>query len=245
MVRRTPGSVEKRDRAGSAEKKDRAGAAEKRDRVVSGAGRSGQADREKPEKAKRAFKKPGNFLYPVPAVMVSLLGKDDRPNIITVAWCGTVCSDPPMVSISVRKERYSHAYLEKNGEFVINLVNRPLAKACDYCGCTSGADRDKFADMHLTPEASACVAAPSVAESPVAIECRVRQVMPLGSHDLFLSEVVAVRAAEEYFDDRGAFHLEDAGLVAYSHGKYYALGKMLGTFGYSVKKKPAKKKTDR
>lgn len=179
----------------------------------------------------------GNMLYPVPAVMVSMAREGEKPNIITVAWAGTVNSDPVMLSISVRKERYSHAILSETGEFVVNLVNEPLVKACDYCGVRSGRDVDKFSQMKLTPAAVEGVAAPAVAESPVNLACRVKQVIPLGSHDMFLAEVVSVTVDERYMDEKGTFHLNDAGLVAYSHGAYFKLGKEIGTFGYSVRKK--------
>ena len=184
----------------------------------------------------------GNMLYPVPAVMVSLAREGERPNIITVAWAGTINSDPAMLSISVRKERYSHAILSETGEFVVNLVHEPLVRACDYCGVRSGRDVDKFSQMKLTPVAVEGVAAPAIAESPVNLACRVKQVIPLGSHDLFLAEVVSVTVDERYMDEKGTFHLNDAGLVAYSHGTYFKLGKALGTFGYSVRKNNGKKK---
>ena len=187
--------------------------------------------------AKTAFEKPGNMLYPLPAVMVSCSGKEGKPNIITVAWAGTVCSDPPMVSVSIRKSRYSHELIAGTGEFVINLTTKELTRAADYCGVRSGRDVDKFAECHLTPEISEKVSAPGIAESPVSIECRVRQIMELGSHDMFLAAVVCVRVDERYLDEKGRFHMEDAGLTAYSHGIYYELGKTIGSFGYSVKKK--------
>lgn len=179
----------------------------------------------------------GNMLYPVPAVMVSLGREGERPNIITVAWAGTINSDPVMLSISVRKERYSHAILNDMGEFVVNLVNEPLVKACDYCGVRSGRDVDKFSQMNLTPLVVEGVSAPAIAESPVNLACRVKQVIPLGSHDMFLAEVVSVTVDERYMDEKGTFHLNDSGLVAYSHGTYFKLGKALGTFGFSVRKK--------
>lgn len=184
----------------------------------------------------------GNMLYPVPAVMVSLAREGEKPNIITVAWAGTINSDPAMLSISVRKERYSHAILCETGEFVVNLVHEPLVRACDYCGVRSGRDVDKFSQMKLTPVAVEGVAAPAIAESPVNLACRVKQVIPLGSHDLFLAEVVSVTVDERYMDEKGTFHLNEAGLVAYSHGTYFKLGKALGTFGYSVRKNNGKKK---
>lgn len=176
------------------------------------------------------------MLYPVPAVMVSCGRPGEKPNIITVAWAGTICSDPAMVSISVRRERYSYNILMETGEFVINLVNRPLVRAADYCGVRSGRDVDKFQEMHLTPFPSAKVGAPGIEESPLNLECRVRQVIPLGTHDMFLADVVGVTVDEQYLDEKGTFHLNDSGLVAYSHGTYFELGKKLGTFGFSVKR---------
>lgn len=176
------------------------------------------------------------MLYPVPAVMVSCGRPGEKPNIITVAWAGTICSDPAMVSISVRKERYSYNILMETGEFVINLVNRRLVRAADYCGVRSGRDVDKFQEMHLTPLPSVKIGAPGIEESPLNLECRVRQVIPLGTHDMFLADVVGVTVDEQYLDEKGTFHLNDSGLVAYSHGTYFELGKKLGTFGFSVKK---------
>lgn len=181
--------------------------------------------------------KPGNMLYPVPAVMVSCARKGEKPNIITVAWAGTVCSSPAMLSIAVRKERYSHAIISETKEFVVNLVTKKLTFATDYCGVKSGRDVDKFKEMHLTPQESQNVSAPGIAESPVNIECRVVDVKPLGSHDLFIAEVVGVMVDDGYMDSKNVFHLNDAGLVAYSHGEYYELGKKIGRFGYSVQKK--------
>ena len=185
----------------------------------------------------RAVWKPGNMLYPVPAVMVSCARKGEKPNIITIAWAGTVCSDPPMVSIAVRKERYSHGIISETGEFVINLVTKDLVPACDTCGVVSGRDHDKFREMHLTPLASQKVSCPGIQESPVALECRVAQTIPLGSHDLFLAEIVGVTVDDSLMDAKGKFHLNSAALAAYSHGEYYALGEKLGTFGFSVRKK--------
>ena len=181
--------------------------------------------------------RPGNMLYPVPAVMVSVARPDEKPNVITVAWAGTINSDPAMLSISVRKERYSHAILCETKEFVVNLVNEPLVRACDYCGVRSGRDVDKFAQMKLTPVAVEGVNTPAIAESPVNLACKVTQIIPLGTHDMFLAEIVSVTVDERYMDEKGTFHLNDAGLVAYSHGTYFKLGKELGTFGYSVRKK--------
>ena len=188
--------------------------------------------------------KPGNMLNPVPAVMVSVADEDHRPNIITVAWAGTICTNPPMVSISVRPSRYSYDIIEKTGEFVINLTTEKLARACDYCGVVSGRDVDKFAacGLHSAP-GSVLTDCPILEESPVNLECKVTQVIPLGSHDLFLAEVVACDVDESLLDESGKLCLEKAKLIVYSHGEYLALGKKLGTFGYSVrKKKPVKRK---
>ncbi len=181
--------------------------------------------------------KPGNMLYPVPAVMVSCGRPKETPNIITVAWAGTVCSDPVMVSVSVRKERYSYDIIKDTGEFVINLVTKDLAYAADYCGVRSGRDVDKFRDMKLTPLRSTCIQAPGIEESPVNLECQVSQVVELGSHDMFLSKVVAVTVDKDHMDEKGKFHLNETGLVAYSHGEYFLLGEKLGKFGHSVQKK--------
>jgi flavin reductase (DIM6/NTAB) family NADH-FMN oxidoreductase RutF len=181
--------------------------------------------------------KPGNMLYPVPAVMVTAADGKGQDNIITIAWAGTVCSDPAMVSISVRKERYSHHMIKESGEFVINLVTEELTRACDLCGVKSGRDGDKFALAGLTRAKADKVSAPLIAESPVSLECKVKQVLELGSHDMFIAEVVAVDVDERYMDEKGKFCLNDAKLMAYSHGEYYCLGEKLGTFGYSVKKK--------
>ena len=181
--------------------------------------------------------KPGNMLYPVPAVMVSCRREGEKPNIITVAWAGTICSDPAMVSISVRKERYSHDIIKDSGEFVVNLTTRKLCYATDYCGVKSGRNTDKFADMHLTPQQSVKIAAPAIKESPVNIECRVEEIKELGSHDMFIAKVLNVWADETYMDNKGKFMLNSSGLVTYSHGEYFMLGKKLGKFGYSVKKK--------
>lgn len=181
--------------------------------------------------------KPGNMLYPLPAVMVSCKRPGERPNILTVAWTGTVCTNPPMLYISVRPERYSYSVIRETGEFVVNLTTHRLARAADFCGVRSGRDTDKWKEMHLTEEPSEKIAAPGIAESPVNLECRVTQVLELGSHHMFLAEVLAVHVEETYLDEKGKFHLNDTGLLAYSHGEYRDLGKIVGTFGYSVKKK--------
>lgn len=181
--------------------------------------------------------KPGNMLYPLPVVMVSVADKNGVANIITIAWTGTVCTNPPMVSISVRPERYSYPILRETGEFVINLTTRELACATDYCGVRSGREVDKFRELNLTPLPASEVGAPLIGESPVNIECRVNQVIPLGSHDLFLADVVSVHADENYMDENRRFRLERADPIVYSHGAYFTCGEQLGTFGYSIKKK--------
>ncbi|MCR5547086.1 MAG: flavin reductase family protein [Lachnospiraceae bacterium] len=185
--------------------------------------------------------RPGNMLYPVPAVLISLSDKDGNYNLITVAWAGTVCSDPAMVSISVRKERHSHHMLKESGEFVVNLTTKDIVKAVDYCGVRSGRDVDKFKETGLTPGEAKKVACPIVEESPVNIECKIRQVLELGTHDMFLAEVVNVQVEEDLLNEKGTLKLDRADLVAYSHGEYYTLGEKVGTFGYSVRKKKKKK----
>lgn len=181
--------------------------------------------------------KPGNMLYPLPVVMVSVADRNGKKNILTVGWVGTVCSEPPMVSISVRPERYSNSILKKTGEFVINLSTKELTYAVDFCGVKSGRDIDKFKELGLTAAPASQVKAPLIEESPVNIECRVKEVRPLGSHDMFLADVVAVHADAKYMDEDGKFHLEKANPIVYSHGSYFNLGEELGTFGYSVRRK--------
>jgi flavin reductase (DIM6/NTAB) family NADH-FMN oxidoreductase RutF len=187
--------------------------------------------------SKITFQKPGNFIYPVPAVMVSLRDAAGKTNILTVAWTGTVCTDPPMAYISVRHNRASYEMLKESREFVINLPDESLCHAMDYCGVRSGAKVDKWKEMHLTEGKSTKISAPTIEEAPVSIECRVREILPLGTHDMFLADVVAIQVDEKYIDEKGAFHMDQVGLLAYSHGEYYALGKQLGFFGYSVQKK--------
>ena len=186
---------------------------------------------------------PGNMLYPIPAVMVSCGREGETPNIITVAWAGNVCSSPAMLSISVRKERYSYDIIKETGEFVVNLTSKDLVKATDWCGVRSGRDYDKFKEMHLTPQKSNKISAPGIAESPVNIECKVKQILELGSHDMFVAEVMCVDVDDRYMDEKGRFDLKKADLVAYSHGEYFSLGKKLGKFGYSVAKKQTSKKS--
>ena len=184
--------------------------------------------------------KPGNMIYPLPAVMVSVTDGEGNDNIITVAWTGTVCTNPAMAYISVRPSRYSYDMIRKTGEFVINLTTEKLAFATDFCGVRSGRDVDKFQKMNLTKEKAQYVSAPMIGESPVSIECRVHEVKELGSHDMFLADVLAVHADPQYMDEKKKFHLNDAKPLVYSHGEYLGIGKKLGTFGYSVKKKKKK-----
>ena len=185
--------------------------------------------------------KPGNMVYPLPAVMVSTADTKGNDNIITVAWTGTVCTNPAMLYISVRPERYSYHLLRESGEFVVNLTTEKLAKATDWCGVRFGRDYDKWKEMHLTRgEAKKLQYAPIIQESPVNIECKVTEVHELGSHHMFLARVEAVQVDESYMNETGKFELNDTQLLAYSHGEYYTLGKKLGTFGYSVRKKKKK-----
>lgn len=181
--------------------------------------------------------KPGNMLNPVPAVMVSVADKAGNNNIITVAWAGTICTNPPMVSISVRPERYSYHMIEETREFVINLTTEELVRACDYCGVTSGRDVDKFQEMQLTPFTAANCSAPAIAESPVNIACRVVEKKALGSHHMFIAEVVSVTVEDAHMNETGKFLINELGLVMYSHGEYFTMGEKLGKFGYSIQKK--------
>ena len=187
--------------------------------------------------SKVAFKT-GNMLYPLPVVMVSCGDAPENYNIVTVAWTGTICSDPPLCYISLRKERHSHDLIARTGEFVINLTTEALAYATDWCGVKSGRDHNKFKEMHLTPEKGQVVKAPLIGESPLNIECQVLEMKALGSHDMFVARVVAIDAEEKLIDrTTGAFQLNHAHPLAYSHGKYYGLGERLGGFGFSVKKR--------
>lgn len=178
--------------------------------------------------------KPGTLLAPVPAVMVSCARAGEGPNVITLAWVGTVCSDPPMCSISVRKERYSHALIKESGEFIINLCGEDNLRATDYCGVRSGRDEDKFAACHLTALPVEGFHAPAIAECPMYLACRVESVQELGSHDLFLGRIVKMGVRKDLMDADGRIDYGKAHLVAYNHGAYYALGDALGFFGYSV-----------
>lgn len=181
--------------------------------------------------------KPGNMLYPLPAVLVSVADRQGNSNLLTIAWTGTICSDPPMVSISVRPERYSYHMIEETGEFVINLTTEDLCFATDYCGVKSGRDVDKWKEMNLTRIPGEIVDVPMVKESPVNLECRVTEKKELGSHHMYLAKIVAVHVDDAYMDETGKFNLNDAKPLVYSHGRYLSTGKELGFFGYSVKKK--------
>lgn len=180
--------------------------------------------------------KGGTFIYPIPAVMVSC-GTMEKSNIITVAWTGILNTNPAMCYISVRPERYSHDIIKENGEFAINLTTRQLAYATDWCGVKSGRDVDKFKEMKLTKEIANVIKAPLIKESPVSVECKVKEIVPLGSHDMFVAEIVAIDADEKYIDEKGAFDISKCDLIAYANGGYYPLEKKIGKFGYSVQKK--------
>lgn len=181
--------------------------------------------------------KPGNMIYPLPAVMVSCGDIDGESNIFTVAWTGTICTNPPMAYISVRPERHSYQMIKDSGEFVINLTTESLIRATDYCGVKSGRDVDKWQECHLTKEKADTVKCPLIEESPVNIECKVKEIKELGSHHMFIADVTSVHVDEKYMDEKNSFHLNDSGLIAYSHGTYFSLGRKLGTFGYSIRKK--------
>ena len=193
------------------------------------------------KKFNKEYWRPGNMLYPIPAVMVSCGIPGERPNIITVAWTGTICSDPAMVYISIRPERHSYDIIKKTGEFVINLTTEKLAKITDLCGVKSGRDIDKFREYGLTAMKSQHVSAPSIGESPVNIECKVKQIIPLGSHDMFIAEVRGVTVDAQYMDESGKFELAMTRPLVYSHGEYFAEGHFIGKFGFSVKKKGHKR----
>ena len=180
--------------------------------------------------------KGGTFIYPIPAVMVSC-GTMEESNIITVAWTGILNTNPAMCYISVRPERYSHNIIKENGEFAINLTTRQLAYATDWCGVKSGRDVDKFKEMKLTKERANIIKAPLIKECPVSVECKVKEIVPLGSHDMFVAEIVAIDADEKYIDEKGAFDIGKCDLIAYANGGYYPLESKIGKFGYSVQKK--------
>lgn len=185
----------------------------------------------------KEYWKGGNMLNPLPAVMVSSTDKAGNKNILTVAWCGNVCTNPPILYISVRPERHSYNMIKETGEFVVNLVNKELTYACDYCGVKSGKDHDKFKELNLTPIESKYVKAPTIKESPVSLECKVREIIPLGSHHMFIADILGVTVDSKYMDSNGRFNFEESNPIAYSHGEYYTLGEYVGKFGYSVKKK--------
>ncbi len=184
--------------------------------------------------------RPGTMIYPLPAVLVSCGATPEEYNMLTVAWTGTICSDPAMCYISVRPERHSYNIIRRTGEFVINLTTEALARATDWCGVKSGKDFNKWHEMGLTPSPATIVKAPLIEESPVSIECRIKQVIPLGTHDMFIAEVVNVVVDEQYLDEKGKFDMVRAGLMAYSHGEYFTLGRSLGHFGWSVRKRSRK-----
>lgn len=182
--------------------------------------------------------KPGNMIYPLPAAMISCGNLEGNYNIFTASWVGTICTNPPMCYVSIRPERYSYEIIRKTMEFVINLTTEELAYQTDWCGVRSGREYDKFKEMNLTPAKSSVVQAPSIGESPLNIECKVKEILSLGSHDMFIADVVNVRADEQYIDiETGKFHLEKTKLLAYSHGEYFKIGENIGNFGWSVKKK--------
>ena len=183
--------------------------------------------------------KPGTLLAPAPAALVTC-GTLENPNVLTVAWTGIINSTPAMTYVSVRPERFSHHLIAESGEFCINVTTSDLARAADFCGCRSGKDTDKFAEMKLTPLAASNVSAPIIAQSPVSLECKVVEVKHLGSHDMFIAEIVAVDVDDKYIDDSGKLNLRQAGVLFYSHGEYFAQGRKLGQMGYTVKKKRTK-----
>lgn len=185
--------------------------------------------------------KPGTMLYPVPSVMVSCRNTQGENNIITIAWTGIICSDPAMLYISVRPERHSYNMIKETGEFVVNLPNSKLTFAVDFCGVKSGKSINKFEHLKLTPAKSNLVAAPFIDECPVSLECKVKDIIKLGTHDMFIAEIMCVNVDPSLLDSKGKLHLNKADLICYNHGEYRALADSLGTFGYSVKKKTTKK----
>jgi len=189
----------------------------------------------------KEYWKGGNMLSPLPVVMVSCKRKDEKPNIITIAWAGTVCTNPPMVSISIKPSRYSFDIIKESKEFVINIVTKSICKETDYCGVKSGRDLDMFKETGLTPFDSKYVSAPSILESPMNIECRVTQIIPLGSHSMFIAEVLGVTIEDTHLNENNKFELNKLGLVAYSHGEYHTIGEKIGNFGFSVRKKRIKR----
>ncbi len=192
----------------------------------------------------RQYWKPSNLLNPLPVVLVTSLDSKGNANVMTAAWAGTICSDPVMISVSIRKERYSHSLIKESGEFVVCLTTRKLAKVTDYVGVKSGRDIDKFQlekDLKLTKIPSQVVKAPSIQESPVCLECKVKQILELGSHDMFIGEVVGTNIDDQYLDENNHLDLKKADLITYSHGQYYTLDKVIGKFGFSVQKKKRSK----
>lgn len=185
--------------------------------------------------------KPGAFEYPIPAVMVSC-GDMEKSNIITVAWTGIVNTNPPMIYVSIRPERYSYEIIKKNREFVINLTTEQLAYATDWCGVKSGTKEDKFKKMNLTKEKASIVKCPMIKESPISIECKVKEIKKMGTHDMFIANVVAINVDEKYINEKGAFDISKCKLISYANGGYYTLGKKVGSFGYSVRKKKNRRK---
>lgn len=183
--------------------------------------------------------KGGTLLSPVPAVLVSC-GTMEKPTALTIAWTGIACSDPPKTYISVRRERNSYEIIKKSGEFVINMMPSSFVRQVDYCGIKSGKTEDKLAKMKLVPQESKLISAPQIAQSPISMECRITDIIPLGSHDMFMADILAVNVANSLLDERGRLRIEQAGLMAYAHGSYFALGKKIGSFGFSVKPKRPK-----
>ena len=189
----------------------------------------------------RTYWKPGTIIYPLPAVMVSCGENPEEYNILTIAWTGTINSDPPMCYISVRPERHSYDIIKRTGEYVINLTTEKLAKATDWCGCRSGKKFNKWKEMNLTPASAKIVKAPIISESPVNIECRVKDIVELGTHHMFISEVVSVSVDDKYLNKHGAFSFSKANPLVYSHGHYFGMGDIIGKFGWSVEKKKKKR----
>ncbi len=198
--------------------------------------------KEKDKKVEKEFWKPGNMLYPLPAVLVSCQRPGEKPNILTIAWTATICSNPAMISVSIRPERHSYEIIRETREFVVNLTTKELTLATDLCGVRSGKEIDKFETAHLTPGKCQKISAPLIMESPVNMECRVKKMIPLGSHVMFIAEVLGVHVSKEYLNEKGSLQLQKTGLMAYSHGEYYELGRKIGSFGYSVQKKSMKAK---
>lgn len=196
-----------------------------------------------PQQRQHVSWKPGTMIYPLPAALISCGSSPEEYNMLTLSWMGTICTNPPMCYISVRPERHSYEIIKRTGEFVINLTNEDMAFAADWCGVKSGKDVQKFSAMKLTPEKGEVVQAPIIRESPLCVECRVKEIIPLGSHDMFIADVVNVQADARYIDPKsGEFRLKDARLIAYSHGHYYKLGEEIGRFGWTVKKKKKERK---